>query len=830
MSQLNHMNIAVSGPWIDIKAYGAKGDGRSVTDGAISGTQTLLTCATSTPFTAADVGKTIAIAGAGVAGATLQTTIASYVSSSQIHTTVAASTGVSGALTGWGTDDTTAIQAALTAAGVQANKPQNQGSTVFIPLGYYIITSTLTVPPYVNVTGQGVGSQISQITNGQDGIHVNNGFNSSLSNFYLLSEFVVDGGNASGTSSGTGLYIHNSPTIRLSNIWVAGFTYAGYLFDTITELRAAHLVADQINGPAFSFVTLAQNCVLTDCLVGSCQGAGFDLSSVYTMSLIGCKVSSTSSPSGTSGFRLNNTQGVSLTSCISTNARQHGFIVGDVASCLDTMFTNCIAMSNSAAGLNTYDGFHIDHSDRTTLSNCSTYGSNQGHGYLATVNTSHLSVFGGHYEGGTTPTNDSSVMPIIIGDTSTGARVVGHAADGASAVGAVIDNASALATSGAKILSVRNAGTEEAFVDYQGSPTFNAGTFKANLTIGSSLANQLLAYGNSTGNPVYLQAVGSDGAIQINLIPKGGAAVEAQGSFISTGNIQANGTQVIAGGGIANQAVLSGNTSTNPAQIYGIGSDTDVGIQLVPKGAGTVQSPNLKLSGSTGTIVSVPQSGYISLQGTAIGSTPTVGLTSSSSTVLSFVTNSGIPWYLNGPTLVSQGATAGSNAITLTVAGERINFNNSGNWLADDGSGGLKVNSKVTNYNATATAGLGVSPIVAYGTQTTSTNGTVLTTFTPGATGLFEIGGFINLTAWTSGNVSIQLTYTDGHGTFQGIGDMLGANGTGGTVVTHLTGGTGTMQLFSQTIAAGSGGAISLFCALSGTATADFYGFIKQIA
>src|SRR5580700_1274311 len=49
-------------PWqFNVVAYGAKGDGQIVTDGAMSSSSstTTLTCATSTPFQAADVGKAV---------------------------------------------------------------------------------------------------------------------------------------------------------------------------------------------------------------------------------------------------------------------------------------------------------------------------------------------------------------------------------------------------------------------------------------------------------------------------------------------------------------------------------------------------------------------------------------------------------------------------------------------------------------------------------------------------------------------------------------------------------------------------------------------------
>lgn len=87
-----------SGPIYEI----ASTDAAQVTGGAITATTTLLTVA-SAPFTAADVNKKIVIAGAGVAGADLETTIASFVGPTQINTALAASTTVVSATVSYGT-------------------------------------------------------------------------------------------------------------------------------------------------------------------------------------------------------------------------------------------------------------------------------------------------------------------------------------------------------------------------------------------------------------------------------------------------------------------------------------------------------------------------------------------------------------------------------------------------------------------------------------------------------------------------------------------------------------------------------------------------------
>ncbi|MFD5509113.1 hypothetical protein ACFWIB_15230 [Streptomyces sp. NPDC127051] len=106
-------------PWVfDVTAYGAVGDVRTATDGAMTSGAATLTCA-SGPFTAASqpVGKSVIVKGAAATGVTsLVATIISRQSNTQVTLSSNAATTVSGALVIWGTDNTDAIQDAVDAA------------------------------------------------------------------------------------------------------------------------------------------------------------------------------------------------------------------------------------------------------------------------------------------------------------------------------------------------------------------------------------------------------------------------------------------------------------------------------------------------------------------------------------------------------------------------------------------------------------------------------------------------------------------------------------------------------------------------------------------
>ena len=176
-------DLATAVPWrfdVTAPAYGAKGDGKAVHDGAVTASGTTLTCATSTPFTSGDVGKLVMVKGAGAANPyTLVTTIASFTDSGHVVLTAAAATTVTAALVMWATDDTAAIQSAINAADAYALL--HGGATVFTPPGsglFYGVGGALvtggtthgnaqltlpvhapnTIGPKVNLTFAGVGS------------------------------------------------------------------------------------------------------------------------------------------------------------------------------------------------------------------------------------------------------------------------------------------------------------------------------------------------------------------------------------------------------------------------------------------------------------------------------------------------------------------------------------------------------------------------------------------------------------------------------------------------------------------------------------------------
>ncbi len=159
-------------PWYDVRAYGAKGDVRRATNGVMNGTTAVLTSA-SGRFAAGDVGKYIEVAGAGAAGATLFSTIASYQSATQVTLAAVSATVVAAATFNWGTDDTVAINAALLA--IQAAGPNLQPlvglGTLFFPPGIYFITpgGANWLQLYSNMNMKGCGWSSTLLVTGNQG-------------------------------------------------------------------------------------------------------------------------------------------------------------------------------------------------------------------------------------------------------------------------------------------------------------------------------------------------------------------------------------------------------------------------------------------------------------------------------------------------------------------------------------------------------------------------------------------------------------------------------------------------------------------------------------
>ena len=211
---------------VNVKVYGATGDARKFTDGVtVNGTNTI-TSATG-DFTSADVGKVIW--GTISAGTNVVTprTVATVVSSTELTVsgaTLGASTGVTIVI---GTDDTAAIQAAVTAAEAMPSR-----GAIYLPGGGYITTDT----PFV-FTATAVGGALPSIVG--DGSATVTIFPSPTSTLHLsdyifnydaiagrkhMAGFTVDGTYGTFSSDIVMFFSSSSNHNTLRDVWVKDFT------------------------------------------------------------------------------------------------------------------------------------------------------------------------------------------------------------------------------------------------------------------------------------------------------------------------------------------------------------------------------------------------------------------------------------------------------------------------------------------------------------------------------------------------------------------------------------------------------------------------------
>jgi len=145
--------IPASVGYFNVLDYGAKGDGKTLSDVTTTASSAVISSA-SYSFTSADVGKYITIAGAGASASVLNATINS-VSSGAATLSASAGTAISGTgVATFGTDNAGAITAAVNAASAAG------GGTVRLPNGMFVVASKIVWQSKVSLVGNGASVSI----------------------------------------------------------------------------------------------------------------------------------------------------------------------------------------------------------------------------------------------------------------------------------------------------------------------------------------------------------------------------------------------------------------------------------------------------------------------------------------------------------------------------------------------------------------------------------------------------------------------------------------------------------------------------------------------
>lgn len=325
----------------------------------------------------------------------------------------------------------------------------------------------------------------------------------------------------------------------------------------------------------------------------------------------------------------------------------------------------------------------------------------------------------------------------------------------------------------------------------------------------ASAVNYLQVAGGAAGNGPVLSSQGGDTNIGLQLSSKGTGSVvintESNGTTqMQVGDTAAAKNVVQVTGGVAGSGPVISAVNANG------GTDTDVSLNLSPKGAGTV-----KLNGPASTA--------------GADATFGVGLRSSVSSSSNIV---GRFW---------STAAAPSNDLfqvkSVASSGPGYNLLNLYSGANADGTAGtasftIRGDGKVTAYNNVATAGLGVPAIYGYG-RSTAQSGAVasVATYTPTADGSFEVSANVLVTTSTTHNFTVTCAYTDEGGTARTLTfNFSNVAGTIGTTIANA-GGAVPYEGVPMHIRAKANTAITI--ATTGTFTSVTYnveGNIKQIA
>ena len=203
---------------LNVKDFGAVGDGKTSTGSISAGSATLNVPGAG--FTSADVGKVVLVVGAGASGANLLSTIAAYVSSTQVTLANAASTTVGSGSVAYGTDDTQALQAAI-----NHHVDVNRGGILFLPAGIYCITSALVAMDSSSDSaptifkGEGWTSRIKNLNvAGDDALRIGSESFYNDDNkgnvYWTIRDLSIEGQK----NSGNGLYLPYARGVRVEDV------------------------------------------------------------------------------------------------------------------------------------------------------------------------------------------------------------------------------------------------------------------------------------------------------------------------------------------------------------------------------------------------------------------------------------------------------------------------------------------------------------------------------------------------------------------------------------------------------------------------------------
>lgn len=201
------------------------------------------------------------------------------------------------------TNDTVAIQAAITAAAVE-------GGTVYFPPGTYIITSALTI--YTGVSLLGAGSEASvirQTTTTADAIYGNDVASINIE------EIRIEGASSAHAGSGRGVNFiwtaaGNVPYITMRNVWVRWFGGTNVAIETPIVSHFDRVLFDASGTYGMDWYHAGTSCTFTSCWARNNVQAGYHFYESVYQSMTGCAADGNGV-----GYLIENAQSIGLYAC-----------------------------------------------------------------------------------------------------------------------------------------------------------------------------------------------------------------------------------------------------------------------------------------------------------------------------------------------------------------------------------------------------------------------------------------------------------------------------------------------------------------------------------
>lgn len=264
------------------------------------------------------------------------------------------------------TDDTAAIQAAITAAGTTG--------TIYFPNGTYLISQTLTVK--TNWKGDGWSSVIKQANGANLSVMLTTS-TSSTTSYLTIMDLLIDGNRANNsTVTCYGFYAWALQYSHIRNVRIQNVNGDGWRFD---------------GGSVGGFGSTTSTVHLTDCWAYSCANNGLVLTSYAAdVHILGgdygfCGASAIDMQGGSSSIRGATLWGVSagpgliigapavqVTDCNIEGNNQQGILVNQYGSY--ALITGCKIYDNSTAGNGSYDAVYINGVSGTLVTGVSVIG------------------------------------------------------------------------------------------------------------------------------------------------------------------------------------------------------------------------------------------------------------------------------------------------------------------------------------------------------------------------------------------------------------------------------------------------------------------------